>query len=379
MKPRKVTSKPVPQYRFHRARSCAVVTLNGRNHYLGEWQSPASLEKYARLLSQWQRGELEAPEPAGGPTVGSLALRYMEHAARYYVKDGKPTNQVSVCKAALRHCCELWASLPVAEFSPLKLQAVIARMVEHGCSRTYANKLLVCIKIAFKWGVAQEIVPPAVLQGLQAVSGLRRGRTTARENPPVGPVAPEIVEATARECSPIVATMIELGRLTGMRIGEVCGMRPRDVTIEPGGTAVYIPPSHKTAHHGKERKIILGPRALAALKPYLARPPEMNCFRPVEAVEWKREQAAAARKTPPVCKSHATQPIEAKGEPEANPGRMLRCVQRAACDNPGGSASISPPGRLAPGGTRGLEREASLALPPVAAPVGDGSPGGCRD
>ena len=37
-------------YRYHKARNCAVCTVNGRNHDLGEWQSAESLEKYARLI-----------------------------------------------------------------------------------------------------------------------------------------------------------------------------------------------------------------------------------------------------------------------------------------------------------------------------------------
>jgi len=41
-----------PTYRFHRAHKCAVVTLNGKNHYLGPWQSPESHEKYARLIAE---------------------------------------------------------------------------------------------------------------------------------------------------------------------------------------------------------------------------------------------------------------------------------------------------------------------------------------
>jgi hypothetical protein len=33
--------KTNPKYRFHKARNCAVVTLRGRDHYLGEYDSLA--------------------------------------------------------------------------------------------------------------------------------------------------------------------------------------------------------------------------------------------------------------------------------------------------------------------------------------------------
>lgn len=44
-----------PKYRLHEARNCAVVTLNGMNHYLGAYESPESYELYARPIAEWQR------------------------------------------------------------------------------------------------------------------------------------------------------------------------------------------------------------------------------------------------------------------------------------------------------------------------------------
>ena len=41
-----------------------------------------------------------------------------------------------------------------------------------------------------KGGVAQQMVRPDVFQALSAVGGLKKGRTTARESKPVGPVDP---------------------------------------------------------------------------------------------------------------------------------------------------------------------------------------------
>ena len=41
-----------PKYRHHKARNCAVVTINGRNHYLGPFGSPESHEKYACLIAE---------------------------------------------------------------------------------------------------------------------------------------------------------------------------------------------------------------------------------------------------------------------------------------------------------------------------------------
>jgi hypothetical protein len=46
------TSGSVPSYRFHKARACAVVTIDGKDHYLGPYNSCESRDKYDRLTVQ---------------------------------------------------------------------------------------------------------------------------------------------------------------------------------------------------------------------------------------------------------------------------------------------------------------------------------------
>ena len=46
--------KSPPSYRLHKARNCAVVTINRRNHYLGPYESAESYAKYARLIADWE-------------------------------------------------------------------------------------------------------------------------------------------------------------------------------------------------------------------------------------------------------------------------------------------------------------------------------------
>ncbi len=46
-------STSVPKYRKHRASGEAVVTINGREHYLGPHGTKASKLEYDRLINQW--------------------------------------------------------------------------------------------------------------------------------------------------------------------------------------------------------------------------------------------------------------------------------------------------------------------------------------
>jgi hypothetical protein len=108
------------------------------------------------------------------------------------------------------------------------------------------------IKRAFKW----------------AVSGLRQGRADVRESEPVKPAPEAFVDAIRPRVSRQVWAMVQLQRLSGMRPGEVCSMRPHDLDMS-GRIRADPPGSHKTGHHGKRRSIYLGPQAQEVLRGWL--------------------------------------------------------------------------------------------------------------
>src|SRR3546814_10186803 len=60
----------------------------------------------------------------------------------------------------------------------------------------------------------------------------------------------------------------------------------------------YKPSQHKTAWHGHERVIYLGPRAQDVLRPFLKKDLQAFIFQPAEADLWRREQLHLKRKTP---------------------------------------------------------------------------------
>ncbi len=87
-----------PSYRLQKARGCAVVTIEGKNHYLGRYGSPESREKYGRLIAEWShRTALSPIRPlptvdAADLSVNELILRYLDHAELYYRPTiGEPT------------------------------------------------------------------------------------------------------------------------------------------------------------------------------------------------------------------------------------------------------------------------------------------------
>ena len=282
-------SQRPPSYRRHKARNSAVVTIDGRNHYLGPFGSPESHEKYARLIAEWRlRPGTCCRRPApGGPTrrssVNELILAYFRHAQAYYVKDGRPTSEQDNIRQALRFLRQSFGTTPAREFGPLALKVVRQSMIEAGRSRRLINKDVHRIRGMFRWAAGEELYPGESLAALAAVAGLEKGRSEARERPPIQPVAEETVEATLPHLSPQVAAMVRLQLLTAARPGEVCAIRPRDVDRSQP-VWIYRPGSHKTEHHGRERVIAIGPKAQEVLAPWLERGPDVHCFCPAEVV-----------------------------------------------------------------------------------------------
>ena len=290
-------TKSLPKYRKHLATGQALVCLSGKVHYLGTYGSEVSKLEYDRLVAEWLQSGRRAVEDAEWVSVASLCERFLVFADGYYRKNGEPTKSIYAYRVAARWLCELYGHRPAAEFGPLGLKTLQQRMIDQGRSRVYINDITQRARSVFKWGAANELVAAAVWHALQAVTGLRKHRSAARETAPVLPVADSVVDATIPHLPKIVADMVRIQRLTGMRPAEVCMMRPGDVTR---GEEVwrYIPQTHKTEGHGKSRVIFIGPGAQKILDPYLDRDAESHCFQSKETIAAVRERRSAERVTP---------------------------------------------------------------------------------
>jgi integrase len=162
-------------------------------------------------------------------SVVELCARFLAHAQGYYVKDGRPTGAIAGFKAVIKYLRLWYCRDPASRFGPLALKALRQRMVDDGHSRRYVNDHVARIKQIFKRAVGEELVPAETHAALQRVTGLLRGRTTARETSPIGPVDDAVVEATLPYLPEVVADMVRLQRHTGMRPAEVCILRPCDL------------------------------------------------------------------------------------------------------------------------------------------------------
>jgi integrase len=292
----------IPKSTQHKASGQAVVRLAGRDLYLGPWRSKAARIEYDRLVAEWLAAGRRAVDPhAGGITVTELIAGFWEHAKAYYRHpDGTQTTEIFCFRDALRPLRRLYGHTPVDSFGPLALKAVRQAMADDGLCRTNINRRIGRVKRVFKWGTENELVPPSVFHGLQAVSGLKAGRSGVRESEPVKPVPEELVEAALPLVARQVAAMARLQLLTGMRPGEVVLLRGVDLDTT-GKLWTYRPVRHKTQYLGHERAVFFGPRAQDVIKPFLKTDLNAYLFSPTEAEAERRERRHQQRKTPMNC------------------------------------------------------------------------------
>ncbi|MEM8680182.1 MAG: site-specific integrase, partial [Planctomycetota bacterium] len=102
-------SKSLPKYRKHKASGQALVTLSGKDFYLGPHGTKASKLEYDRLIGEWlSNGRCLPGQPERAISVAELILAYWRFAKSWYVKNGKPTDELASIKVALRHTRTLY-------------------------------------------------------------------------------------------------------------------------------------------------------------------------------------------------------------------------------------------------------------------------------
>ena len=136
-------SNSLPRYRKHRASGQAVVSIAGRDHYLGPHNSKASRLQYDRLISEWLLSGRSSAfgSPASQLTVADVLLQFLDYAAGYYGTADRSEYHHFV--RIIKPTRELYGSTTAAaEFGPLELKVIRQRVVDDGCCRSHVNALV---------------------------------------------------------------------------------------------------------------------------------------------------------------------------------------------------------------------------------------------
>ncbi len=248
------------------------------------------------MLTRWESdgrrllGRQPRLRPAAGATITEIIAHYWPA-----VSGVKSRGHWLMLKRALRSWREHYGRHPAAEITPSLLREWRATVMRE-VSADAARRATAVVLGLFRWAVSHDLLPVEVYQRLRTIERLR---LPARKR--IGPAPETAVTAVCPLVSAWVRAMIDLQLATGMRPGEVCALRPCDISM---GRKVwtYRPPSHKTAHRGHERIVYLGPRAQKIIRPFLKRrATTAPVFSPAEAVASWRAAKTAARKTPLSC------------------------------------------------------------------------------
>ncbi len=245
-------------------------------------------------------------------TIDDLCLLYLSHCDGYYRKNGEPTGETENIRRALRYVVAHCGQRRARDFTPATLIRVRQSMIEAGLVRKAINIHVMRIRRMFRWAVATHGLPETVWRSLTAVMGLSEVRSEAKESTPVLPVDEGTVNDTLPHLSRVVGDMVRLQLLTGARPGEICSLRSCDITRGTNGVWTYRPEKHKTEHHGRARRIYIGPAGQAVLSAYLERDPVAFCFSPAESQADKNATRKQKRQTP-MTPSQAAR--KAKGRP----------------------------------------------------------------
>jgi integrase len=317
-----------PKYRLHKGSGQALVQVNGHRIYLGKHGSEESKEKYRRIVAEWLANGNLPPSPTmagttpgvtGGVLVDQVILAYWQFAQGYYQKNGHQTGEAYNIRTALRPLRRLYGSTPASAFGPDALEVVQRSMIDGGLSRNVINGRVSRIKRMFRWASKKKMVPGETYYGLKSVDGLQRGRFNVRETTPVKPVPDEHVLVVLPKLNVVVRAMVQVQELAGMRPQDIRNMRTCDLDMT-GDVWVYRPWTHKTEHRGHVRRIAIGPRAQAILRPFLKPDnPTAYMFSPKEAVAAIRAEKRRLRKTPLTPSQRAQKP---KSKPKRVPGEQ---------------------------------------------------------
>ncbi|QEH35442.1 hypothetical protein OJF2_39940 [Aquisphaera giovannonii] len=151
-------------YRHHRPSGQAVVTLGGRDRYLGPHGTAASKAAYDRLIAEWlANGRISHH---GGAVVAELITPYLA-----YLDTTCKANEPANITAAPNPLLDLYGAVESEEFGPKSLKAIRRRFIDAGLARFTVNKRVRMIVRLFKWAAAEGPVAPAVHQALEAVEG----------------------------------------------------------------------------------------------------------------------------------------------------------------------------------------------------------------
>ncbi len=233
---------------------------------------------------------------AAGISVAELCGMWAEHCREYYHGEASATNAI----LDVREFRRMFANASVSELTHTDMLKLRDALVRSGISRRTVNGRLWRVKYMIGWALDEALIPAQVKAELTQVKAVKRGRSAAKERPPVRPVDDATVAATVEHMMPNTADMVRVHRLTGMRPCELCALRWSMIDTARTPWVYRVPPevnkNEWRGELGQPRVVLIGPKARAILERHKGG--DDFPFSPVRAVTERLEAARVKRVTP---------------------------------------------------------------------------------
>ncbi len=279
--------------RHHRGQ--AFIKLGGEQIWLGPYGSQQAREAYDRIVAEWLSHGRRLPQRSASNASSTITVRRVVVEFWDYARQRYTPSEQTTFRSALQILEQLYGSEPAERVGPQRLRVIRDTMVRKGWSRRHTNKQVSRLRSVYRWAASREFIEEAAYRRLTTLEPLRRGE--AREGRDIKPVPREHIRMARPYLTRPVRATVMLQLLTGCRADELLRLRPMD--IDRSGSVWKVNPiHHKTAHHDKDRTILIGPRGKRVLRLFLSnRGEDQYLFDPREShAEVRRRGARGGRR-----------------------------------------------------------------------------------
>ena len=185
----------VPKLRYHLSGQ-SVVTILGRDFYVGPHNSPESLARYAYLIREYQANGMTAPpgidreslkaigddfaigQPAIHEESQPITVKHVTAGWRAYAeKRYKPKDQdLQRGRQACQLVDKMFGESLAEDFGPKALQRVRQVWIDSDMSRGYVNRMVNTLVRIYSWATMEELIEAAAWQRLKSVPSIRVGQ-----------------------------------------------------------------------------------------------------------------------------------------------------------------------------------------------------------
>ncbi len=264
------SQKRIPRQCHHRAGYSYVTDPRTKKQvYLGMTGSPEANIAYTEWVQAFLREIAPAevsPDDTRPRVIGELLQLWLAYCTRTYTRtDGRPTGEVGICARAAELLTPM-ADRPIRELSRAHLLTLRDELIAQGSSRQtvkhYVSRIIRC----WRWGAHRDWVSEDQALRLSQLPTLRANQ--GKPSKSIHGIPRDHLFRIFRELAPAWRPILIWHLFTGQRVETALSLTVE--TLDRSRTPwAYYPAQHKGLAKGINLTILVGPRARAALEPFL--------------------------------------------------------------------------------------------------------------